>query len=73
MPKRFGKRERWRRKMFRKYNPPEVIAFRRAMYDPHFARALHTWARCQRREGDTLALAVWCEFAEYCLDRPEID
>jgi hypothetical protein len=72
MPKRFGKRERWRRKMIRKFNPPEVVAFRRAMHDLHFMRALHTWMGFRRGE-DGRPIPGWCEDAEYCLDRTCID
>lgn len=41
--------------------------FRRAMYDPHFTRAFFTWGNCQRQ-----SLEVWCDLAEQCLDRTEI-
>lgn len=53
--------------MRKKWNPPEVRMFRRAMYDPHFARAFCTLGACTRKD-----LEVWCDFAEYNLDRTEI-
>lgn len=67
MPKRFGKLAHWRRKMFEAFNPPRVRMFRRAMYSPHFTRAFWTLSACTRED-----LEIWCDFAEYNLDRTEV-
>jgi hypothetical protein len=71
MPKRYGKRETWRRKCIAWARPPEATRFHRAMYDPHFTRAFYAMCR-MRREGDIPGMA-WASDAEQCLDRTEIN
>jgi hypothetical protein len=71
MPKRFGKRETWRRKTLEKLCPPEVRALHRAMYDPHFKRAFFAWGRC-RKAADGMIENHWIDQVEYCLDRTEL-
>ncbi len=67
MPKRYGKRETWRRKSVAKFRPPAVVQLMRAMYDPHFMRAFRTWG-CMRADA---AGPSWTTDAEQCLDRTE--
>jgi len=66
MPKRYGKRETWRRRMFNRPQMKALRAFHRAMFNPSFRRVFYSFARCQREP-----LEIWADLCEYCLDRPD--
>jgi hypothetical protein len=72
MPKRFGKRETWRRKMRARYYTPEMMAFLRARYNPYFMRGLRACMRCGRTSTGGMNF-TFVDQVEYCLDRIEVD
>lgn len=72
MPKRYGRRETWRRKVSAWANPPEVRRLRRATYDPFFMRQLHTSHEMRGEPGHVICAPEWVDDCGYCLDRTEI-
>jgi hypothetical protein len=66
MPKRYGKRERWRRKLFNSPRQQALREFTKAMFNPSFRRVFHSWVRCQREP-----IEIRSELCGYCLDRPD--
>lgn len=72
MPKRYGKRETWRRKTRARLCPPGLVLFLRAMYNPFFGRVVLAWRSCHGVGTGWPAAFEWADAAEYCLDRPDV-